>query len=116
MWARTIEVLLACFLAISPFLFSYPGDATFLWINDYAVAFIIIVLALLSTWHPLRKLHLAILLVAFWLIGVVCSLGERPLSPIFQNYLILSFLLAMLAIVPCESDLPPHPWRDFYDK
>ena len=116
MWARIVEFMLALWLAISPFIFHYPGNQIFLWINDFVCAFFLILFALFSHMYVLRKLHLAILLISLWLTILAFSQTERPFPPAYQNYFILSVFLAMLAIVPSEADLPPHPWRNFYEK
>ena len=38
MWARAVEIALACWLALSPFIFGHPDEAAFLWYNDFACA------------------------------------------------------------------------------
>src|ERR1700733_6050280 len=67
MWARVVEFMLACWLAISPFIFRYPGNDMFLWANDFVCASLVALFALLSFWHPLRNIHLLTLGVALWL-------------------------------------------------
>ena len=63
MWARVVEMMLGCWLAISPFVFNH-GDASVLWAMDFLFASTVIVLALLSYWQPARHAHLGIVVVA----------------------------------------------------
>lgn len=109
MWARVIEVMLGCWLAMSPFVFGYrPEDAPVLWITDFAGAAAVILFALLSFAPALRRAHLGNLAVAAWLVGTGYAWGPTPAH---QNHLIVGLLLAMLAIVPSEADLPHPSWR-----
>ena len=63
MWARVVEFMLGCWLAVSPFVFRH-GDDSVLWATDFVAASLVIVLALLSYWPPLRYAHLGTMLVA----------------------------------------------------
>jgi hypothetical protein len=113
MWARVIEVMLGCWLAVSPFIFRHAAEETALWRTDLGCALAVVALALLSFWHPLRRAHLAIGLVALWLVGFGYLASPRPVPPAFQNDLVVGLLLLMLAIIPSEASLPPERWRDF---
>jgi hypothetical protein len=110
MWARVIEVMLGCWLAISPFIFGHPPGARTLWTNDLTCGFVIAILALLSFWFPLRYMHIAIVVPAIWLI-IVGFLSGYPAPPASQNHILLGLLLLMFAIIPNEANLPPRPWR-----
>ena len=112
MWARVIEVMLGCWLAMSPFVFRHPAQNRAWWINDFACAGGIVTLALVSYWRPLRHAHLAIVVVAFWLIGFGYFSAHHPLPPALQNDLLLGLLLAMVAIVPNNAAHPPDAWHD----
>ncbi len=112
MWARIVEFMLACWLALSPFVFAHRSDATLLWTSDLTCAFLVALFSLLSFNQRLNKMHLGNLLVAFWLIWVAFS-WEFPHEKAIQNNLVLAMLFLMLAIVPSESHLPPRPWRTF---
>jgi ABC-type transport system involved in cytochrome c biogenesis permease subunit len=112
MWARVVEVMLACWLAISPFVFRHSAEATMWWVNDLAGAFLVAFLALASFWKPLRGAHLAILLVALWLIGFAFATASYPAAPALQNHILVGLLLLMIALIPTEADLPPPSWRD----
>lgn len=114
MWARTVEVLLGCWLALSPFIFQHPPGARAWWINDWACALAIITLALLSCWSRTRRAYLLNLGVAAWLCLRAYLSADGALPPAFQNELLAGLLLAMLAIIPGEAFLPPVAWRSFY--
>lgn len=113
MWARVIEVMLGCWLAVSPFIFRHPAGDQVLWLNDLFSATAVIVLALVSFWPPLRFAHVANLAIALWLIAFGFWAFPYPAPPALQNDIVVGLLLLMFAIVPNEATLPPRPWRDF---
>lgn len=115
MWARVVEFMLACWLAISPFIFRYPGNERFFWINDYICAFLIGLFAFLSFWHPLRKIHLLSIGVGLWLIKVGYQTFPQLASAPEENAMSIGILILMLAIVPSHSHMPPHSWQVFED-
>jgi hypothetical protein len=116
MWARIIEVTLGCWLAMSPFIFRHGAEERVLWFNDLFSAMIVIVLALVSFWTPLRFAHLANLVVALWLIAFGFLASDYPVPPPLQNDIIVGLLLLMFAIIPNEATRPPQGWRDFLAK
>lgn len=114
MWARVVEVMLGCWLAISPFIFRLSLSEWHIWVNDFVCAALIIALGLLSYWRPLRHAHLITGLAALWLMGFGYFAAPHPLPPASQNELMVGFLLVMFAIIPNEASLPPQAWREFY--
>jgi hypothetical protein len=116
MWARVIEVMLGCWLAMSPFIFRHGAEDRVLWFNDLFSAIIVIVLALVSFWPPLRFAHVANLTIALWLIAFGFWASSYPAPPALQNNIVVGLLLLMFAIVPNEATRPPRPWRDFLAK
>lgn len=114
MWGRIIEFMLACWLAVSPFIFGYPFDAIFLWTNDLVCSSLIAFFSLICFYRPLRKMHLCNLLVSFYLIGISVALKDTVPHESIQNYVTLGFLLLMIDLVPTDAEKPPQPWRDFY--
>lgn len=109
MWARVVEFILGCWLAVSPFVFRH-GDTTLFWAADFVAASAVISLALLSYWPPLRHIHLAIAIVAAVMIlfGRFAS-GVAP-GPGFQNHIVVGLLLLMFALVPNNASQPPNTW------
>jgi hypothetical protein len=113
MWVRVIEVMLGCWLAVSPFIFRHPAEQKSLWYNDLVCAFAVIMLALLSFWRPSRQAHLAIGAIGIWLIGWGYLMSPHPASAALQNDTLLGWLLLMFAIIPNQANLPPRSWRNF---
>lgn len=115
MWARAVEVMLGFWLAASPFIFRHSPDEPSLWWNDFASAFLVITISLLSFWSRTMRFHLLNILVAVWLVGIgYFGFGETPL-PAAQNDLTVGLILLMLAIIPSEATLPPRAWRKFIE-
>jgi multisubunit Na+/H+ antiporter MnhF subunit len=114
MWARVIEVMLGCWLAMSPFIFRHSAEDRVLWFNDLFGAMVVIMLALISFWPPLRFAHVANLVIALWLIAFGFWASSYPAPPALQNDIVVGLLLLMFAIVPNKATRPPRPWRDFF--
>ncbi len=116
MWVRAVEFMLGCWLALSPFILRYPPEETFLWVNDFSCAFLIMVFSLISFYPPLNKMHIFNLGVAFWLWGLgYVKFPEIPLPP-QENYVDIGLLILMLSLVPTHSHLPPRSWVEFLRK
>lgn len=116
MWARVVEVMLAVWLVISPFVFRLENNETFLWTNAFAAGALIAVVSLVSFWPKAEKLHLLNLASGAWLIAVAFAWKDQPPPPAVQNYTVLGLLLMMFAVIPSRSQLPPRPWREFYER
>ena len=116
MWARVAEVMLSIWLWISPFIFQYPSHETFLWVNDFICGSLVMLFALFSFWHPLRKLHLATIGIALWLWGIGYTDFPGKTSIPLQNSVVLGLLLFMLAMIPTQAKQPPYAWREFVKK
>ncbi len=113
MWVRTIEFMLGCWLALSPFILRYPSDEPFLWVSDLTCAALIMVFSLLSFYRPLNKMHLFNLGVAFWLWGLAyATFPEVPSAP-QENSMTIGYLLFMLALIPTHSHESPRSWMDY---
>ena len=110
MWPRFLELALAAWLALSPFVFGhFPADDA-LWLNDFISAFFIAACASLSFWRRTRRAHLAELPVACWLLVMGYFSKSEPL-PALQNHILLAFVLLMTAIIPSDANRPPLKWR-----
>jgi hypothetical protein len=113
MWSRVVEVMLGCWLLISPFLFAHPAEEISWWITDMAAGLVVIVCALASYWPPTRHAHLLTLLVAAALIGFAYqSAGQDAVPSAHQNEGILGLLLMMFAVIPNEATRPPQSWEN----
>ncbi len=113
MWARVVEVMLAGWLAISPFVFGHEPGRTDWWMKDFAGAGAVAVFALLSYWKRLEKIHLFTVVVAGWLIAGA-FFSATVTAPAEQNHLVVGLLLLMLAVIPSRSNQPPRGWVEFY--
>jgi hypothetical protein len=111
MWSRVVEVMLGCWLAVSPFVFGYSADETAFWINDFACASTVIVLALVSFWQPLRHAHVLIAGVGVWMIVFAYLHFGGAIPPGLQSGALVGFLLIMFAVIPNEASLPPGSWH-----
>lgn len=114
MWARVVEVMFGCWLAVSPFIFGHPDDVPALWWNDFLCATAIIALALLSYYRPLQYAHLALIAVGLWLVGFGYVNSTPPAAPAYQNEIFVGLFLLMFAIIPNEASQPPAAWREFH--
>ena len=114
MWARVVEFMLGCWMAISPFIFAYPSKAALFWATDFGCSVAIAFFAFISFYAPLRKMHLCNLFIGFYLIALGFILTESPLHNALQNYVVLGIILLMLAIIPTDASQQPKPWLDFY--
>lgn len=110
MWSRVIEFMLACWLAVSPFIFRHDPEDFFLWAHDLICATLIGVCALVSFNSRLHRAHLLILPIAAWLVARA-FLSEPPPAPALQNHIVVGLLLLMLAVIPCRSSQPPRKWQ-----
>jgi peptidoglycan/LPS O-acetylase OafA/YrhL len=114
MWGRILQLLVACWLAASPFVFGHGADATYLLIHDFASAAVIALFALLS-FHPrLKHAHLATALPAFWMIAAAFVSVPSPPPPAYQNHVILGLFLLILVLVPSHASAPPRLWREYH--
>ena len=119
MWGRVVEVMLGCWLALSPFLFGHYSSDRPIWMSDLICSGTVILLALVSFWwwpvaRFLRYAHVLILGVAFWLIGFGYFYGGHPASPGYQNDIFVGLTLLLTAIIPNEASQPPPSWRRYY--
>lgn len=110
MWGRDMELSLGLWLMISPFVFGHAAPDL---LHDLLVGGIVVTLACLAYWRPLRRIHLVQLAIAFWLIawGWLGTRDGRP--PHHQNHVIVGLLLAAFSLVPPKAAQPPRPWREF---
>jgi hypothetical protein len=115
MWARTVEFMLACWLAVSPFIFHYPSEDRFLWVSHLSCAFFTALFSLLSFSDRLRKIHYLNLIVATWLWFSGYDNFPALALPPQENSVAIGLLLLMLAMVPSHAHLPPRSWEKFHE-
>jgi len=111
MWPRLLELVLAAWLVMSPFVFGHFPTERDLWLNDFACAGVIAACALLSLRPATRRAHLVELVVALWLIGMG-YLARSEALPALQNDILVAFVLLMVAVIPNDASRPPAGWRE----
>ncbi len=115
MWPRIAELVMAGWLAASPFVLA-QGEPHALggmpWLSDVVCAALIAICALLSFTSSLARLHLGELAIAAWLLGYGFLASPEPL-PALQNDILVALVLPMFAIIPNRATLPPRSWREF---
>lgn len=110
MWARDVEIMIGCWLAMSPFIFGHLEARSGWWVCDFAAALAVIVLAGSSYWRPWRHAHLGQVLIACWVIGFAYSQswGLAAGAPAaMQNLMGVGLLLMMFGLVPNDAPDPP---------
>jgi hypothetical protein len=117
MWPRVAELLIAIWLAASPYVLSAPaGSEFFLRINALICAALVAVFALISFRDAWAKAHLLSLAVALWLIGVAFVAPNPPPPLAYQNFVVVGLLLLLFGVLPSRASEPPRPWREFYER
>ena len=115
MWPRVAELLIAAWLAASPWVLPVPtGAEFFLHANALTCAALIALFALLSFRAALEKAHLLSLAVALWIIGIAFTAPNPPPPAMYQNFVVVGLLLLMIAVLPSHASEPPRDWREFY--
>lgn len=112
MWPRVAEIVLAGWLAASPWVFGHAEEPSMLRVSDWICAGAIAACAAASFNKRFARAHLAELLVAAWLLGFGYFASSEAL-PALQNNILVAMALMMFAIVPSEANRPPRPWREF---
>ncbi len=112
MWARWVELVLALWLAVSGFVFSYEEPILLWHLNELFCAFLFALFALLS-FHPrFSRAHLLHIIPICWMV-VLNYIHGYPLPPFLQNDQVLAFVYLTLFIIPSHCNLPPKSWQDF---
>ena len=115
MWPRIIEVMLGCWLMISPFIFRLSPDQTFLWVSDLAAGAAVIGIALTACSPRYPRLRLLNLISSAYLVIVAFLAAPPPPPPAYQNYVVIGLLILITAVIPTRGVLPPQKWQQFYE-
>lgn len=116
MWPRTAEVMLALWLATTPFVFRFENAPPLWWAIAFGAAVLVLMFSLLSFWPPARRAYLGSLAVGVGLAAFGYFAGGRPNPPALQSFLITGLLLIMLGVIPSDTARPPPAWQRFYEK
>ena len=115
MWPRVTELVIAAWLAASPWVLPAPtGAESFLRANALVCAALIALFALLSFRAAFEKAHLLSIAMALWIIGVAFAAPNPPPPAMYQNFVVAGLLLLMIAVLPSRASEPPKAWREFY--
>jgi hypothetical protein len=112
MWPRACEILIAAWLAASPWVFGHLEGQRSMWLSDLAAAAGIAVMALASFSERGRRLHFLEIVIAGWLVGFGFFAATDSL-PNLQNDILTGLVLAMFAIIPSPANEPPRAWEEF---
>jgi hypothetical protein len=116
MWPRVVEIMLGCWLLVTPFVFRSTPHVDDYTMNAAVCGAIVITASLLSFWDRLRLAHVVTLLVSLWLAAHGCFFAERPGPPAGQNELVSGLLLLLFAVLPNEINDVARPWREHIEE
>jgi hypothetical protein len=111
MWPRVVEVMLGCWLLVTPFVFRDTPAVGEYTANAVVSAALLIAASLLTFWRRTRLAHLGTAVVALWLICHGYFAAARPGPPAAQNEIVVGLVLLLFAILPSETNEVPLPWR-----
>jgi hypothetical protein len=111
MWPRVVELMLGCWLVISPLILRHDFSETIIWKTDMYSGALVVILSFASFARRFHYAHFGTALVALWLIGFGYLTAGHPAPAAQQNEFTLGLLLLMFAIIPNEATLPPPAWR-----
>ena len=80
MWSRVVEVMLGCWLLMSPFLFHYAAGCVAVWANDLACGALLPLCTLLLTGFHYAYSS-AVAPVGGWLIGFAYCTASTAFRP-----------------------------------
>lgn len=112
MWSRVVEFMLACWLAMSPFIFSHPAEQPALWMVDLGSAVLVGAFALTSYVHRLRHSHVLTIAVAAGLCGFAYFTSPTPTPAAYQNQYLVGLLLIMFAVIPNHASRCSDRWEE----
>lgn len=117
MWPRVVELLIAAWLAASPWIIPSPaGSGNSVRLNALICAALIALFALISFREAWEKAHLFSLTVAAWLIAIAFFQPDPPPPAVYQNFVVTGLTLLFFAVLPSHASDPPRAWREFRRK
>ena len=111
MWPRVVEVMLGCWLLVTPFVFRDTEAIGNYTINSVISGSVVILASLLSFWDRTRSARMVTLVVSLWLATHGYFWAERPGPPAAQNELAVGLVLLLFAVLPNETNDVPRRWR-----
>lgn len=112
MWPRALELVLGCWLLLSPLVFGHTGGSA-LGLVDRGAGMLVVAIVAISLLPSFDRLHLATLPLAVALIAWSWSAFPRPGPFGAQNQILVGLLLGLLSVVPSDASSPPESWRRY---
>lgn len=112
MWPRVVELMIGCWLLMTPFVFRGTTGVSDYLANAYVSGGLIVIASLFSFWERTRLAHLITVGVAVWLAVHGYLSAARPGPPAAQNEITTGLILLLFAILPNESNAVPTAWRE----
>jgi len=112
LWPRALELILGCWLLLSPMIFGHTGGSA-LGMVDRGAGMLVVAIVTISLLPSLDRLHLATLPLAVALIAWSWSWFPRPGPAGAQNQILVGLLLGLLSVVPADATSPPESWRRY---
>ena len=112
MWPRVIELMLGCWLVVSPFVFRGTPELERYMFSLVGSGAVVVIASLLSFWPPAASARFLTLLTSLWLTGHGYFAAVRPGPPAAQNEIMIGLLLLVFAILPNDTNRPPADWHD----
>lgn len=106
--------MLACWLALSPFVFGHGDGAARLWVTDLSAAALVAALSLSSYAERFKYAHRGNIAVAIVLIFSAFLFSASPPSGAYQNHVVVGLLVLMLSIIPNRASQIPAAWEQYY--
>jgi hypothetical protein len=112
MWPRVVEIMLGCWLLVTPFVFRATPALGDYAMNAVVSGAFIAAASILAFWRPLRVAHLATLAIAAWLTLHGYFSADRPGPPAAQNEIVVGLIVLLFSLLPNHINDPPASWRD----
>lgn len=112
-WPRMIELMLGCWLAVSPFVFGHGGA---MLVVDLLAATAVVTVSLVALHPRASRAHLVTVVIGAALALSTFVPEADPPAPGHQNHMAVGVLLAMFAILPGRCAEPPPEWVEAIER
>lgn len=113
MWPRHIEVMLACWLAITPFVFAGDDAGIGTRVASWGSACAVLLFSLITYVPWARRSYLLTAATGTALFGWAYFSAASPPSAVHQNFVVTGLLLMMTGIIPSYNNRPPKKWAEY---
>lgn len=116
MWPRTVEIMLAFWLLLGPFIFDPSGRAPLPFAASYVAAFATLTFSSLSFFRKWERAHVGTLGAGVLLTTLAYVAAGPEAAPGYQNLIISGLLISMMAMIPSHCDVPPKKWELYFEE